>query len=268
MIGLSSGKVVGYSTRTKRCALCEAAKRNGKEPRSHDCRMNWTASSKSMEPDVAVELVKGAISAGAQVSVMVGDEDSATIKKVRESVTHEVDKWSDITHAKRSFGSHLYSLQPQHKGILSTKVINHFLKCFGYALSQNKDNVDGLEKNLKAIVPHAFGKHNKCDSSWCGFLKSPTTYKHKSLPRGKDLKGEKLEEDLNAVVDIFVQNSEKLAPLGSSQSNEALNNPIGSKAPKIRHYGGSESNDFRVACAVSQKNVGYSYVAKVSISFK
>ena len=204
---------------------------------------------------------------GAQVSVMVGDEDSATIKKVRESVTHEVDKWSDITHAKRSFGSHLYSLQPQHKGILSTKVINHFLKCFGYALSQNKDNVDGLEKNLKAIVPHAFGKHNKCDSSWCGFLKSPTTYKHKSLPRGKDLKGEKLEEDLNAVVDIFVQNSEKLAPLGSSQSNEALNNPIGSKAPKIRHYGGSESNDFRVACAVSQKNVGYSYVAKVSISF-
>ena len=186
MIGLSSGKVVGYSTRTKRCALCEAAKRNGKEPRSHDCRMNWTASSKSMEPDVAVELVKGAISAGAQVSVMVGDEDSATIKKVRESVTHEVDKWSDITHAKRSFGSHLYSLQPQHEGILSTKVINHFLKCFGYALSQNKDNVDGLEKNLKAIVPHAFGKHNKCDSSWCGFLKSPTTYKHKSLPRGKD----------------------------------------------------------------------------------
>ena len=69
-------------------------------------------------------------------------------------------------------------------------------------------------------------------------------------------------------MDIFVQNSEKLAPLGSSQSNEALNNPIGSKAPKIRHYGGSESNDFRVACAVSQKNVGYSYVAKVSISFK
>ena len=97
MIGISSGKVVDYSARTKRCAVCEAAKRNGKEPRSHECWMNWTASSKSMEPDVAVELVKGAISAGAQVSVMVGDEDS--IKKVRESVTHEVDKWSDITHA-------------------------------------------------------------------------------------------------------------------------------------------------------------------------
>ena len=121
-----------------------------------DCRMNWIASSRSMEPDVVVELVKGAISTSAQVSVMVGDEDSATIKKVRESVTHEVDKWSDITRAQRAFGPHLYSLQPQHKGILTTKVINHFLKCPQYALSRNKDNVDGVRivlmaKQLKLI---------------------------------------------------------------------------------------------------------------------
>ena len=46
MIGLSSGKVVGYSARTKRCAVCEAAKRSGKELRSLDCRMNCTASTK------------------------------------------------------------------------------------------------------------------------------------------------------------------------------------------------------------------------------
>ena len=81
MIGLSSGKVVGYSTRTKRCAVYEAVKRNGKEPSSHDCRMNWIASSKSMEPGVVVELVKGAISASAQVSVMVGDETQPQSKK-------------------------------------------------------------------------------------------------------------------------------------------------------------------------------------------
>lgn len=47
----------------------------------------------------------------------------------------------------------------------------------------------------------------------------------------------------------FVKNANKLAPLGSSQPNESLNNTTGSKAPKIRHYGASESNDFRVACA-------------------
>ena len=72
-----------------------------------------------------------------------------------------------------------------------------------------------------------------------------------------------MKKDLQEIVEVYCQNAEKLAPLGSSQANEALNNTIGSKAPKVRHYGGSESNDYRVACAVSQKNVGHSYVTQV-----
>ena len=64
----------------------------------------------------------------------------------------------------------------------------------------------------------------------------------------------------------FVKNADKPTPLGSSQANESLNNTIGSKAPKIRHYGASESNDFRVVCAVSQKNIGHTYVSEVRIS--
>ena len=65
---------------------------------------------------------------------------------------------------------------------------------------------------------------------------------------------------------MYASNAKKLhvAPLGSSQANEALNNTIGRKAPKIRHYGSSESNDFRVACAVGQKNLGHCYVSQVS----
>ena len=30
----------------------------------------------------------------------------------------------------------------------------------------------------------------------------------------------------------------------------------------MRFYGGSESSDFRVACAVAQKDVGYGYINK------
>ena len=216
-----------------------------------------------MEPDVAAELTVSASQHHVQVNILVGDEDSSTIKKVRESVTHDVEKWSDIVHAKRSFETSLYALQKHYKGTLSVKVINYLLTCFGYALSQNKGNVQGLQKNLRAIVPHAFGKHENCDLSWCGFLKAPATFTHKSLPYGKDLQDAKLQKDLEAVVEVFAKNAEKLAPLGSSQANESLNNSVGSKAPKIRHYGASESNDYRVACAVSQKNLGYSYVPEV-----
>ena len=45
-----------------------------------------------------------------------------------------------------------------------------------------------------------------------------------------------------------------------SQRNESLNSVVGSKAPKFRFYGGSESNDFWVICAVAQSNVGHTYV--------
>ena len=217
-----------------------------------------------MEPDVAAELAVYASEHGAPVAVLVGDDDSCTIKKVRESVSHVVIKWSDTVHAKRLFATSLYALQTNHKGTLSGKVISYLLTCFGYALSQNKGNVQSLQKNLRAIVAHAFGKHDNCRTasvSWCGFLQDPNTYKHKSLPHGKDLQDEHLQKDLSTVVEIFVKNADKLAPLGSSQANESLNNSVGSKAPKIRHYGASESNDYRVACAVGQKNIGYSYVS-------
>ena len=113
------------------------------------------------------------------MKILVGDDDSATIKRVKEQVAHHVEKWSDINHAKTSFTSHLYAIQSQFKGQLSAKVIEYFSKCFGYALVQNRNNTEGLKKNLKAIVPHAFGKHDQhSSSSWCGFLKDPLSFRH------------------------------------------------------------------------------------------
>ena len=55
----------------------------------------------------------------------------------------------------------------------------------------------------------------------------------------------------------------KLLQNVSSQRNESLNSTIGSKNPKTRFYGGSESADHRVACAVAQTNLGKQYLSKV-----
>ena len=55
---------------------------------------------------------------------------------------------------------------------------------------------------------------------------------------------------------------EKLAPCLNSQRNESLNGTIGSKNPKIRFYGDSESSDFCIACGVAQCNEGHQYVSK------
>ncbi|KAK3741253.1 hypothetical protein QZH41_019950 [Actinostola sp. cb2023] len=82
MIGLKSGKVLCYGTRTKLCAICESSHREGKVPRSHDCRLNWNGSSKAMEPGLGAKLVqKLEQQLNTKVSVFVGDDDSSTIKK-------------------------------------------------------------------------------------------------------------------------------------------------------------------------------------------
>lgn len=41
-----------------------------------------------------------------------------------------------------------------------------------------------------------------------------------------------------------------------------LNSVVSSKAPKISHFGGSESSDFRTAAGVAHFNEGYRYVAE------
>ena len=48
----------------------------------------------------------------------------------------------------------------------------------------------------------------------------------------------------------------KIAPLSSSQKNETANSVIGTKSLKIRYYGGSKSNDYRVTAGVAQVNEG------------
>ena len=50
-MGLTSGKVVSYSTRCKTCRVHSHNKLTGKE-KKHNCRKNHSGSSKSMERDV------------------------------------------------------------------------------------------------------------------------------------------------------------------------------------------------------------------------
>ena len=261
VMSLSSGKVLDYTTRTKNCRFCDSAKSMGKQRKAHDCRKNHEASSKAMEPAAAVELFNRAPKQSVKFSVYTGDDDSTTEAHIRQKVIYRVEKFSDIIHMKRSLTTRLYNLA-QNKKIdncspLSHKVINYLVKCFSYATAQNKGNSKRIQAAVRSIVPHAFGDHSNCVGSWRGFKNDPISYRHKDLPYGKDLYGEKLQSALNNIFNDYCTNAvaEKLAPMTNSQRNEALNSVIGSKNPKIRCYGGSESNDFRVACGVAQTNL-------------
>jgi hypothetical protein len=135
---------------------------------------------------------------------------------------------------------------------------------FSYGIAQNKGNTKKIQSVIRNVVPHAFGTHDYCDTTWCHYNEGPGKYKHKSFPYGKDLYGDKLEAALQQILNEYSTDivAEKLAPLTNSQQNESLNCIIGSKNPKIWFYGGSESNDFCVACGVAQTNLSYGYINK------
>ena len=263
-MGLVTGKVLSDATRCKSCRVCDSSKRSGKAAKNHDCRKNHAGSSKSMERDVACELWRSAPKA------CVGDDNSTTLADIHAKMPYDVQKWSDTVHTKRSLTSRLYNLKEciqasklyPNCSALSQKLISYFAKCFSYAISQNAGKPDALKASLNCIVPHAFGDHRLCDISWCGYKKSPSTYKHTDIPHGKDLIGESLKNTLTSLfseyaTDIVVN---KLSPCANSQRNESINRTIATKNLKTKYYGGSESSDFRTACGVAQRNVGYNRV--------
>ena len=269
-MGLATGKVLSYATRCKSCRVCESSKKSRKKAKKHDCRKHHTGSSKSMERDVAIQLWTSVVDSGIQLTTYVGDDDSTTLVDIHDKVPYNVEKWSDIIHTKRSLTTRLYNLKDRFKdpscSVLSSKVITYFEKCFSYAISQNAGNLETLKSSLTfSKVPHSFRDHNSCNISWCaGYKKSPESYKHTDLPNGKDLHGEPLR---NALTNIFSEYTtdivaEKLSPCANSQRNESLNSTVSTKNPKTRYYGGSESNDFRVACGVAQRNLGYGYTSR------
>ena len=260
LIGKETAKIVAFGTRNISCRTCNIAERKRKEAKSHDCLKNWTKSSKAMEPDFEVELPRKVIKRGVGVSAIVTDKGSSTIKKYRDEIDPNLQKRADVGHTTKNLQAHVETISSRHQGV-TKKVIGHLEKCFTYAVNQNEGKPADVKKALLNVIPHFYGGHESC-GEWCGYLRNPEHYKHATLPYGRDLTDFKLKKDLNKIFENFADRSEELAcaPSGSIQANEAINSIVGSKAPKIRHYGDSESSDFTGAAAVCQKNEGHSYI--------
>lgn len=134
-----------------------------------------------------------------------------------------------------------------------------------YMCKQNAGNPKANEKDLEAIHRHPFDDHSKCSSSWCKHENTSTRKaKFTSLPYGKALTDTALQHSLKEVFRNYNSQVQKLSTLQSTQTNESFNATVSTKAPKRSHYSGSDSLDYRVSAATSQKNMGYTYLVDVS----
>ena len=108
-MGLTTGKVLDFATKTKTCRICKNATKAGKKANVHDCRLNHSASSKAMEPQAAIDLFTRSLKSTVKLSVYTGDDDSTTAAHIKQKVPYPVEKWTDIVHAKRSLSTKLYN---------------------------------------------------------------------------------------------------------------------------------------------------------------
>ncbi|XP_062607553.1 uncharacterized protein LOC134269372 [Saccostrea cucullata] len=264
MIGKETGKCIAYATRNKFCRVCERAERTKKDIPEHDCRKNWSGSSKAMEPDMCIGMMKDLQDSNIHIGSIIMDNDSTTVARARAEVNPALKKQCDRNHTLKQFTNKLYELKKsKNYKELNSKTIQHLSKCFKYCISQNENDPSGMKKNLEAIGRHVYGDHTFCES-WCKYLASPLTYKPIQLPYHRYLNNLDLKSDLTSLLSLYISQADKLVDLGSTQPNESLNNTIASKTPKQNFYSGSESNDFRVAAAIAQKNLGHQYVTEVN----
>nr|XP_006821803.1 PREDICTED: uncharacterized protein LOC102801212 [Saccoglossus kowalevskii] len=101
-IGEATGKIMGYAVRSKGCNICENGDMN---TRKHDCRKNWTGSSKAMEGDIAVEVVKTINQTSAKTVYLTIHEDTTTIHKLRTEINQDIEKRPDMNHTKKGLGN-------------------------------------------------------------------------------------------------------------------------------------------------------------------
>ncbi|KAK0179271.1 hypothetical protein PV327_005036 [Microctonus hyperodae] len=178
LIGEECKKIISYATRSKACAKCRVS-----NPKStHNCRQNYSGSSKSMEPDMGIALiVKNPLldNENFAVGVLIGGDDSSTIAA------------------------------PFFKQKINTAIVNYLGYCFTCAIKTNKNDVQGVQNALRNITPHVFGDHGQC-GEWCQYRGITGDYVHHKLPGSKPLSDPKLRALLSNTVEKYVNVAEKL----------------------------------------------------------
>lgn len=267
IIGTQSGLIMGYTSKIRKCKKCDL----GHNPKDHDCRRNYQGSAKGMEPIGAVDVTENnpfLRELNMELGVLVGDEDSSTILNVRNASDHEIIKHSDKNHVGKGVMNGLYKIQSKYKE-LTKEAITSLSRGFNYALAQNKGNKAKMKDAIENIPYHYFDDHKNCDT-WCKYRETSNNNQEANnsstngVSKINSLKDRNLQKELKDFFGNLANNSDRFTACASSQSNESFNAIVASKAPKNRCYSLSESHDFRLACAVNQKNVGEKYIMNVA----
>ena len=168
LIGLLTGRVIGFGVTQKICWQCNVYKRKGLAPEKyppHACKRSHVGSSASMETALAVKMQADLTSKGARLSVVVGDCDTHAISHLNAAAMPElrnVQKCHDLNHLSKNLKKSMSSLKDKYwKGntkVLTPIMIGHLAHTFSRVVYRHRidprndvlplDAVDLLSKDV------------------------------------------------------------------------------------------------------------------------
>ena len=131
---------------------------------------------------MAFELSKDQPGENFKISKVTSDLDSTLDAHLKKEIGRIIKRKLDRNHLTKTLTTHLHQLKEKHRNLTPT-FISYLVKCFTYAVGQNKDDPSKMESAINNIVFHVSGKHDKCQECCC-YIKDPSKYRHKSLPFG------------------------------------------------------------------------------------
>ncbi len=211
-ISLHTKKCLDVEIFSDRCQQCLKWSKKQNDPKypewkaSHQCKINHTGSSGSMETAGAVRIFERSVATRAlKYKDMLGDGDSSTYSAIVESNPYGEDcvpnKLECVGHVQKRVGSRLRKLKSSNKGVklsdgkgvsgkgrLTDGKIDVLQNYYGLAIRENLQDVEEMAKAVKASLFHVAStdtkpQHHLCPKgkdSWCGYQRDSKSYKHKN----------------------------------------------------------------------------------------
>jgi hypothetical protein len=187
IIGERTKKILFSGVRNKYCHICRLAEIREEDVPEHVCNANWTGPSTAMEADIIVEGLKFLQEQhGLLCTRIIGDGDSSTMSKIRQSVSYgmQVQKIECANHAVRNFRKKLEAAAinskafPGGDGLRARRILKSSAArmaalargtiashAIGTAGRVTSDSVSGLRKDLQNVPYHVLGMHANCPAS-------------------------------------------------------------------------------------------------------
>ncbi|CAC5369589.1 unnamed protein product [Mytilus coruscus] len=155
LIGVNTGKVVEFDVRTRNCSICQYHIGKNEPNPPHECNVNWTGSSKGMEPDMACSMIQKLLLRMdirfkhlPNGKALSGDKLKEELDKLAQSYIERADRLLNLgsTQSNESFNNSVASFAQKNRFYGGTKSLKARVSS---AVMQKNEGYGWLSKSKK-----------------------------------------------------------------------------------------------------------------------